>query len=201
MATSQVTAMLEQDNNEPVYSTLRCSAAYHISQLKGAGEESTFLLYDRCCALGHDSHRAFLNLRQAAPYLHRSEDSLYRSAKLLVAAGWLLVESRKNGSPTTYRPVSHEEYVAAHGEGSCVQTYSPDYWKSDALGSAFYGITGGVKVGGPNVLAGWRRLFSQDELILMHAEKFVSLNPKPAHKHEYTTWLKGFGQYLREQSC
>ncbi len=192
--------MPEQDDGT-VYSTLHCSAAYHITQLEGRGASSAFVLYDRCCALGHESQKAFLNLRQLAPYLHRDEQKLYGAAKLLVGSGWLIVESRKNGSPTTYRPVSHDAYVAAHGAGTCVQTYAPDYWKSDTLGSAFYGITGGVRVAGPNVLAGWRKLFSRDELILMHAEKFVSVNPLPAHKHEYTIWLKGFGQYLREQSC
>lgn len=197
--------MAEQDISEldegVVYSTLLCSAAYHITQLEGRGASSAFVLYDRCCALGHQSDKAFLNLRQAAPYLHVHEDVLYCAAKLLVGAGFLIVEARKNGAPTTYRPVSHEEYIAAHGSGSCVQTYSPDYWKSDALGSALFGMFGGIKLGGPNVLAGWRKLFNRDELILMHAEKFARLNPKPAHKNEYTAYLKGFGQYLREQSC
>ena len=192
--------MAQQDDG-PVYSTLHCSAAYHITQLEGRGASSAFVLYDRCCALGHESQKAFPNLRQLAPYLHVHEDVLYCAARLLVNAGWLLVESQKNGSPTIYRPVSHDSYVAEHGAGSCVQRYAPDYWKSDSLGSAFYGITGGVKIGGPNVLVGWRKLFSRDELILMHAEKYLLAHPKPRYKNEYTSWLKGFGSYLREQSA
>jgi hypothetical protein len=51
------------------------------------------------------------------------------------------------------------------------------------------------------VLIGWRKLIPNDEMILIHAEKYLIVNPKPRYKHEYTTWLKGFGSYLREQSC
>lgn len=194
--------MTEQEQEDGVvYSTLRCKAAYHISQLKGAGEESTFLLYDICCALAHETHKAFPSMRGLAPYLHRDEDVLCRSAKLLVNAGWLRVESRKNGSPTIYAPVSHDEFVAVNGAGSCVQTYSPDYWLQDPLGKQIYGLTGGIKIGGPNVLAGWRKLFSRDEIIFMHAEHYLKTHPTPRHKNEYTLWLKGFGSYLREQSC
>lgn len=193
--------MTDSPQTEPVYSTLQCSAAYHISQIEGMGAEATFLLYDRCCALAHESHKARLNLQKTlVPYLHRSERTLYRAAKFLVEAGWLIVESRKPGDPTCYRPVSHSDYVLAHGSESCVQTYAPDYWSQDPLGKAFYGFTGGIKVGGPNVLAGWRKLFAQDELIVMHLERYVSLNPTPRYKHEYTTWIKGFGNYLKEQS-
>jgi hypothetical protein len=186
--------------DDAVYSTLFCSAAYHISQLKGKGAKDAFILYDRCCALGHETKKSFINLRNLAPYLHVHETALYAAASLLVDAGWLLVESRKSGSPTTYRPVSHDAYAFSHRD-TCVQTYSPDYWTQDQLGKSIYGLTGGIKIGGPNVLAGWRKLFAQDEIILIHAEKYLQTNPKPKHKHEYTIWLKGFGSYLREQSC
>ena len=189
---------------EPVYSTLHCSSVYHISQLRGRGEARTFSVYDRCMALANGenkTNKSFLNLHSTlAPYLHCHENVLYASVKMLENAGWLVVESRKQGAPTTYRPVPHDEWVLTH-PGLCVQTYSPDYWLQDPLGKSFYGLTGGIKIGGPNVLIGWRKLIPNDEMILIHVGKYLISNPKPHHKHEYTTWLKGFGSYLREQSC
>lgn len=188
--------------NEPVYSTLHCSVVYHITQFKGRGSAIAFALYDRCCAVGYKSDKAFLNIKTVlAPYLHCHPNELFAAAALLEDAGWLIAESRKPGSPTQYRPISHDEWVAAHSSESCVRTYAPDYWQQDPLGKAFYGITGGIKVGGPNVLAGWRKLFAQDELIIIHAKKYASMTPIPKRKHEYALWLKSFGEYLREQSC
>jgi hypothetical protein len=190
-----------QLETELVYSTLHCSPSYHITQLKGKGASIAFTLYDLHCALGYKTHKSFLNLKTVvAPYLHCHRTELGAATALLEDAGWLIAESRKPGSPTCYRPLDHDACIATHGYGCCVQTYAPDYWDEDSLGKAFYGITGGIKVGGPNVLAGWRRLFAQDELIIIHAEKYVSMTPIPRHKHEYPTWLKGFGEYLREQS-
>jgi hypothetical protein len=195
---------------EPVYSTLHCGAAYHISQLEGKGASDAFLLYDTCCALANKTHKSHLNLqRTLVPYLHRSEFTLYRAAKLLVDAGWLIVETRKPGDPTCYCPVWHgrpdqglkdDDWIVKHGAESCIETFSPDYWEKDSLGAAFYGYTGGIKIGGPNVLIGWRKLIPQDEIILIHLEKYVKANPKPRYNHEYTTWIKGFGNYLKEQS-
>jgi hypothetical protein len=190
----------EQEQDE-VYSTLHCSAAYHISQFTGRGAKDAFILYDRCCALAHETKKSFLNLRRLAPYLHVHENALYAAANQLTVAGWLRMESRKSGSPTVYGPVLHDAYITIKGDDSCVQTYSPDYWAQDALGKALFGLTNGIKVGGPNVLAGWRKLFNRDELIIMHAEKYLKSNPTPRYKHEYTTWLKDFGSYLREASC
>jgi hypothetical protein len=196
-----VEVMTDNPQTEPVYSTLLCSAAYHITQLKGKGSAIAFTLYDTHCRLGYKTHKSFLNLKTVvAPYLHCHRTELGAATALLEDAGWLIAESRKPGSPTCYRPIEHDAWAATH-VGCCVQTYAPDYWDQDPLGKAFFGITGGIKVGGPNVLAGWRKLFPQDELIISHAEKYVALAPIPGHTHEYTTWLKGFGEYLREQSC
>lgn len=192
----------DNSRTEPVYSKLHCRPAYHITQLTGKGSAIAFALYDLHCALGYKTHKSFLNLKtDVAPYLHRHRTELGAANALLEKAGWLIAESHKNGSPTQYRPISHDHYVSSHGSESCVQTCAPDYWQHDPLGKALYGFTGGIKVGGPNVLAGWRKLFAQDELIIMHLEKYAALNPTPRYKHEYTTWLKGFGDYLREQSC
>jgi len=194
-----------------VYSTLHCSPAYHITQLKGRGASEAYLLYDTCCRLGHESGKAFPNLRHLAEYLHCHEDGLYRAAKLLIGGGWLIAESSKPGAPTTYRPLSHETWLAGgwtpgafnrdpvwRSAHPCVEKIEPDYWKRDELGAAFYGATGGYKIAGPNILAGWLKLCDGNPALLIEqAKAFVSKHPLPRHFYEYPEWGKGFGGYLR----
>jgi hypothetical protein len=190
----------EKEQDEVIYSTMRvCRPSFHISQLTGHGTEPAFLLYDTCCMIAHETGKSYLNFQKTVgPFIHRSEKTLYTTAKLLEQAGWLEVVSRKPGDPTCYRPIKHDEWALKH-PGKCIQTYSPDYWEKDPLGSAFYGFTGGIKIGGPNVLIGWRKLLS-DEQILMHLEHYVKSHPKPRYNNQHTTWIKEFGNYLREEA-
>jgi hypothetical protein len=185
--------------SDAFYSNLHCCAAYHISQLTGDGSTQAFYLYDRCCALGHESGKAFPSLRQMALFLHCHETKLYAAAGLLVDEGWLVEEFKKPGTPTHYVPVEHDVWVGRH-PGRCAQRLEPDYWKRDPLGAAFYGITGGCKIPGPNILTGWLRLCDGNKtLLLEHAKAYVTANPLPRHLNKHPEWRAGFGSFLEQQ--
>jgi hypothetical protein len=188
------------DDGDVVYSTLHCSAAYHISQFTGKGASQAFYLYDVCRALGHESDKAFPNLRHLASFFHCHENQLYAAAKMLVSEGWLMVKTQKQGVPSTYSAIDHDAWASTHTD-RCVQKLSPDYWKGDPLGAAFYGATGGCKIPGPNILVGWLRLCDGDaDRLLAHAKAYVADHPLPRHVYQYPTWRNDFGSYLREQS-
>jgi hypothetical protein len=188
----------EPITDDGFYSNFNCRASYHITQLKGDGSTVAFLLYDQCCALGHETNKAFPSLRALAPFLHCHESKLYAAAKLLCAAGWLVELSSKQGSPTTYRGVDHDNEWAPSHAGACALKLEPDYWHRDPVALAFYGATGGCKVPGENILKGWLRLCDGNPALLIElAKAYTDANPLPKHFNQRPTWRAAFGSYLK----
>ena len=185
--------------NDIIYTTIHCRPVYHISQLRGTGAPKAFPLYDICMALSHESKKAFVSLTELAPFLHCHRNKLYGAAKLLVTAGWLIELSSKQGSPTTYRAVKHEEWATAHPD-CCAEKLSPDYWQTDPVGAKFYALTGGCTIPGPNILKGWLDLCDGNaNLFFQQVTAYVDAHPLPRHKNQYRAWRKDLGSFLEMQ--
>jgi hypothetical protein len=165
-------------NNEPLLegeSRFHCGAVYHLVRVKGLGSDFVFPLYDLSMRIAHDSGRFFPRMTELEPYLDCDRNQLYNAAARLVEAGFWVVLQKVRGKAAEYRPLSHEDWVATHGDAACCKKAAMpwDDEEQDPLGKALFGVTGGAQFF-PQVLQGWRKKSGlPDEQIVARAKEFM----------------------------
>jgi hypothetical protein len=156
-------------------SRLHCGSVYHLVRLTGLGSDLVLPLYDVSMRVGYKSGDFFARMTESAPYFNCHRNQLLNAAARLVESGFWVKLTEVRGKAVHYRPLSHEDWIAAHGETACCKkAVMPwDEEGKDPLGPALYGVTGGVEFF-PQVLAGWRsKAGVPDEVLVERAKKFM----------------------------
>jgi len=192
-----------------------CNTIYHLARITGHGSEYVLPLYDESRIISGDSGRFFASMVKLAEFLNCERRVLYPAADLLCKSGFWEVLSEIPGKTVQYKSYGHEEWSLKHPERAeaecCKKLHMPwDDEEQDPLGTALFGITGGVTYF-PTVLTGWRK-YGSDEFIKETMKLFMESDAvKHTHDRENLSsrlphtksraFRKKFGEFLKEMAA
>lgn len=155
-----------------------CSIEWHLNQLRDSdGGKTPFvaILYPFAYRISKKSGIFHASAVRLAEHFGVSQWTVIRAMEALKLAGFFVVISKELFQSTSYRVVSHKDWVVSHPENCAVKAMFP--WSDepgDELGKALYNASGGRAKWHANQLTALRKTGLSDDQIVIRFKLYVS---------------------------